>query len=93
MSLEAAPDTLAYGGLAGDVLKVGHHGSRTSTSPEYVAAVSPEYAAISDGKNNRYGHPHQETLDTLNNAHVKILRTDEVGTIVFQSDGVGVKVK
>jgi competence protein ComEC len=69
------------------LLKVAHHGSKTSSSPSFVAAVSPTYAAISDGKNNKYGHPHKETLDTLNNLGVKILRTDEIGTIIFQTDG------
>ncbi len=76
--------------LQSDVLKVGHHGSRTSTSPEFVGLVSPTYAAISDGKGNSYGHPHKETLDTLNQFGVKIFRTDQMGTIVTKSDGVSV---
>jgi len=70
------------------VLKAGHHGSRTSSSVEFVSAVAPAYALISDGKNNKYGHPHQETLDTLNKFGAKILRTDLLGTIIFKSDGV-----
>lgn len=70
-----------------DILKVGHHGSRTSTSDEYVKAVSPEYAIISAGFNNRYGHPHAETLDTLNKYNVQIKKTMDRGTIVFKSDG------
>ena len=70
-----------------DVLKVGHHGSKTSTSAEFLAATTPEVAIISAGKDNRYGHPHQEVLEALAKAGIKILRTDEVGTIVFQSDG------
>jgi competence protein ComEC len=74
------------------VLKPGHHGSKTSTAPEYVAAVKPEYAVISVGKDNKYGHPNQETLDTLTQAGVKILRTDRDGKIVFQSDGKSLKV-
>lgn len=69
------------------VLKVGHHGSRTSTSREFVESVSPMYALISDGKNNKYGHPHQETLDNLSSFSAKILRTDILGTIVMKSDG------
>ncbi len=93
ISLEKDPESKVYGGLSGQVLKVGHHGSRTSTSPEYVKAVAPEYAAISDGKNNRYGHPHKETLDTLNKYHVKILRTDLEGRIIFESDGENITVK
>jgi len=73
--------------LSSTILKVGHHGSRTSTSPSFVKAVSPKYAFISDGKNNKYGHPHQETLDTLNSFGVKIFRTDLLGTILMKSDG------
>ena len=70
--------------LASTVLKVGHHGSRTSSSPEFVKAISPQYALISDGKNNSYGHPHQETLDTLTQIGAKIFRTDLVGTIIMK---------
>lgn len=73
--------------LQSDVLKPGHHGSRTSSSPEFIAAVKPIYGVISAGKNNSYGHPHQEVLDILNQFGVKILRTDEQGTIVFKTDG------
>ncbi len=73
--------------LKSDILKVGHHGSKTSSSPEFVQAVSPTYAIISDGKNNKYGHPHQETLNTLTKFGTKILRTDLLGTIIFKSDG------
>lgn len=79
--------------LRSDVLKAGHHGSKTSTGEPFVKAVSPEYAVISAGKNNRYGHPHQEVLDILNNFGAKILRTDELGRIVFKSDGVNLKIK
>ncbi len=70
-----------------DILKTGHHGSRTSTAKEYVEAASPEYAVISCGVDNHYGHPHKETLDTLNSLGVPILRTDTMGTITFESDG------
>jgi competence protein ComEC len=70
-----------------DVLKAGHHGSKTSTSPEFLAATSPDYAIISAGKDNKYGHPHQQVLDALTKANIETLRTDEVGTIVFESDG------
>ncbi len=84
----------AHGGdLQSDVLKVGHHGSRTSTAPEYVQVVAPEYAVISVGADNRYGHPTQETLDTLTKAGIKILRTDIDGRIIFKSDGVNLEVK
>ena len=70
------------------VLKVGHHGSRTSSSEFFVQKVAPQYAVISDGKDNSYGHPHQETLDTLKEFGVNVLRTDTLGTITFETDGV-----
>lgn len=70
-----------------DILKVGHHGSRTSSAPEFVAAVSPQAAIISSGKNNSYGHPHKETLDTLQKAGIEVLNTADQGTIIFKSDG------
>lgn len=73
--------------LASDILKVGHHGSRTSTSLDFVKAVSPSFAIISDGKDNSYGHPHQETLNTLASFGAKIFRTDLLGTIIMKSDG------
>lgn len=69
--------------LKADVLKVGHHGSTSSTSPEFLKAVSPTYAVIFVGKDNTYGHPHQATLDKLNAAGVKIYRTDLNGTITM----------
>ncbi|MFA5791946.1 MAG: ComEC/Rec2 family competence protein [Candidatus Paceibacterota bacterium] len=74
--------------LKSTILKVGHHGSRTSTSKEFVKAVMPVYAFISDGKDNKYGHPHQDTLDTLNNLGVKIFRTDLLGTIIMKCDTI-----
>lgn len=73
--------------LKSTILKVGHHGSHTSTSPEFMQAVSPIYAMISDGKNNKYGHPHKETLDILNQFKAKVFRTDLLGTIVMKSNG------
>jgi competence protein ComEC len=74
--------------LASDILKIGHHGSRTSTSDSFLKAVSPKYALISNGKNNKYGHPHQEIVDTLEQFGAKILRTDLLGTIVFFCDRI-----
>ncbi len=79
--------------LHSDVLKVGHHGSRTSSSQEFVGYVSPAIAVISDGKDNKYGHPHQETLDTLKEFGVQVLRTDLQGRIVMESDGETIRVK
>lgn len=76
--------------LASDILKVGHHGSRYSSSSEFIKTVSPKYALISVGKDNKYGHPNQETLDILAKTGAKILRTDILGTIIMQSDGQNV---
>lgn len=76
-----------------DVLKVGHHGSHTSTQPEFLGAVSPKFAVISVGAHNSYGHPHQVTLDTLKKFNVQTLRTDQNGTIIFKSDGQSLSLK
>ena len=65
-----------------DVLKVGHHGSRTSSSKEFINEINPKYSIISVGKNNRYGHPNKEVLDNLENS--KIYRTDQGGSIMFK---------
>lgn len=73
--------------LKADVLKIGHHGSKSSTSAEFLRAAAPQYAVISCGVNNDYGHPHQTTLDTLAVAGVDVFRTDLSGTIVAVSDG------
>jgi len=74
--------------LKSTILKVGHHGSHTSSSPEFVQAVAPTYAFIPLGKDNKYGHPRQETLDTLAQFGVKVFRTDILGTIIMRSDGL-----
>ncbi len=74
--------------LQSSLLKVGHHGSRTSTSDALLAAVGPEYAVISAGKSNKYGHPHQEIVNKLKKAGIQVLVTKDIGTIVFESDGV-----
>ena len=65
-----------------DVLKVGHHGSRTSSGKEFINAINPRYSVISVGKNNRYGHPNKEVLENLENS--KIYRTDQDGSIMFK---------
>ena len=75
--------------LKSSILKVGHHGSRTSTSDAFVKVVAPAYAFISDGKDNKYGHPHKEVLHTLERFGVKVLRTDTVRTIVFSCARMG----
>lgn len=73
--------------ISADVYKVGHHGSKYSTSSNFFKAISPTYAVISCGENNSYGHPHAETLNTLRINGVKVYRTDEDGTIIATSDG------
>lgn len=75
--------------LSADVLKCGHHGSSTSTTAKFLKAVNPSYAVISCGKDNEYGHPHQETMQKLNKLGCQILRTDEMGTIIACTDGTG----
>ena len=64
-----------------DILKVGHHGSKTSTSQKFLNQIKPTYAIISVGKDNDYGHPNKETLDKLKNIGAQVIRTDESGTI------------
>jgi competence protein ComEC len=76
--------------LKADVLKVGHHGSNSSTTPGFLTKVSPKYAVISVGTGNSYGHPTQVTLDNLSNAGVKVYRTDQNGTILTESDGTNI---
>lgn len=78
--------------LESDILKVGHHGSRTSTSEDFVRIVNPKYAIISAGRDNRYGHPHKEVIETLQNFQAKILGTYELGTIFIKSDGIELEV-
>ena len=65
-----------------DVLKVGHHGSKTSSGKEFIDEINPKYSIISVGKNNRYGHPNKEVLDNLKDS--KIYRTDKDGSIMFK---------
>ena len=73
--------------LNSDILKVAHHGSKTSSDPDFVLAVSPKWAVISSGEDNSYGHPHKETLETLKNLNVETYNTCNNGTIIFKSDG------
>jgi len=70
-----------------DVLHVGHHGSRTSTTPEFLYAVNPVAAVISLGRNNRFNHPHHEVMDLLTTHGVQVYRTDEMGTVKMATDG------
>lgn len=73
--------------LSVQVLKVAHHGADTSTTQEFVDAVKPQQAVISVGAGNEYGHPSQKVVERLKSAGAQVLRTDEVGTIIFASDG------
>lgn len=78
--------------LKADVLKVGHHGSTSSTSAAFLKAVSPSLAVIFVGKDNTYGHPHRETLQKLNAAGIKVYRTDLNGTITITVNGTDLMV-
>ena len=74
-----------------DVLKVGHHGSKTSSSKEFINDINPKYSIISVGKNNRYGHPNKETLNNLENS--TIYRTDQDGSIMFMIKNNKLKIE
>ena len=73
--------------LAADVLRIAHHGSRYSTTEEFLSTVSPKYAVISCGKGNEYGHPHGRVLNLVKKQGVELFRTDLKGTIRMDSDG------
>lgn len=75
-----------------DILKVGHHGSSTSTSSNFLSSANPSVAIISVGKNNSYGHPTSETLSLLNSFNIRTLRTDINGTIIVISDGKNINI-
>lgn len=79
--------------LKADVLKVGHHGSKSSTTQAFLSSVSPKYAVISCGAGNSYGHPHQAILDRLKKAGVQTYRTDIQGTVIITSDGKTLTIK
>ncbi len=79
-------------GLMSDILKLGHHGSNTSTSQAFLDAVSPEAVIISASENNSYGHPHEEVVARLVNAGVAVYQTSQHGDVVFQSDGKAIKL-
>ncbi len=87
-------DQLIYSGynLKSDVLMVGHHGSKYSTSKEFLKEVRPKLAIISVGKNNRYKHPSKEVIKLLNSENIKILRTDIDGNITIKCDGNKIKI-
>lgn len=78
--------------VSADVIKVGHHGSDTSSSQQFVDRVSPQYAVIEVGEGNSYGHPNSETVARWQNAGAQVLRTDELGNIVIVSNGTDITV-
>lgn len=80
------------GALQANVVKLGHHGSRTSTSKMFLSAVDPEYAVISAGKDNKYGHPHKEVTDLLAELKIPTISTINHGSIVFKTKGRTLKV-
>lgn len=73
--------------ISADVLKLGHHGSSTSNTEEFLKAIKPKYAVICVGENNKYGHPHKETIEKLNKLNIEVYRTDKNGNVVATSDG------
>jgi len=79
--------------LDAEILKVGHHGSSSSTSPVFLARVRPELGILFVGEDNPYGHPHQETLNLLKESGVTVYRTDRDGTVVVRTDGMSYSVK
>ncbi len=78
--------------LSSDVIKIGHHGSNTSSSEKFLTAVSPMYAVICVGKDNSYGHPSEKIINRLEDLDAKVYRTDQNGTITFLSDGNNITV-
>jgi competence protein ComEC len=79
--------------LHSNVLKLGHHGSRTSSSREFLSAIDPAYAVISAGKDNKYGHPHKEVLDLLTELKIPALSTIVHKTIIFKTDGTELRIE
>lgn len=73
--------------LRSDILQMGHHGSSTSNSNDFIDAVAPKFAVIQCGEGNSYGHPHRETIEKLEKRGIEYFRTDKLGSIVFTSDG------
>lgn len=80
---EAEAEALKHGDWSAQVMKAGHHGSRTATSEAWLRAVRPQVAVLSCGRNNRYGHPHREVVDRIQAAGVEVWRTDRQGDAVF----------
>lgn len=81
------------GALRANVLKLGHHGSRTSSAKIFLSAINPDYAIISAGKDNKYGHPHKEVTDLLTELKIPSISTIDHGTIIFETDGEDLVLK
>ena len=79
--------------ITADVLKVGHHGSKSSSTEPFIRAVNPSYAIVSVGAYNSYGHPAPSVLTTLNQYQIDIWRTDEKGTVIVTCDGVQISLE
>ena len=90
---EEYAESLITDDVSADVLKVGHHGSSTSTGEAFLERVSPSYAVISCGLGNSYGHPHIETMEKLGSLGIPVFRTDEMGTVVSTSDGKEISIR
>ena len=78
--------------LPATVLKVTHHGSHNASTDEFLTAVHPQFAVISAGKDNKFGHPHQETIDRLAEQFIPVYRSDQQGTITITSDGLTIHI-
>ncbi len=90
--VEKEKDILNKYNISGiDVLKIGHHGSNTSSSKEFINEINPNYSIISVGKNNRYGHSNKEVLNNLSDS--KIYRTDQDGSIMFKIKNYKLKIE
>ncbi len=87
MSVEE--EALGHGNWAAQVMKAGHHGSRSATGAAWIAAVHPSVAVLSCGRNNRYGHPHRDVVDRLQAAGIEVWRTDRQGDAVFDVTPAG----
>ena len=77
--------------LQSDILKIAHHGSKTSSTKDFISAVNPIVAIIQAGKDNSYGHPHQNVLDVLSG--INIFRTDKDGDIEILTDGINFRIR
>lgn len=81
-----------FNNIQADILKIGHHGSSTSSTKEFLQAVNPSYAVVSCEYKNKFGHPHEETVSLLEEMNIPLYRTDEQGTVIFYSDGENIYV-